>query len=117
MPKKIKDGAYVINLDEYPDLVTYWIAFHTLNNKVTYFGSFEVEHILKGIKKTIKRSKIVTNIFKIQVYDSAMCGYFCIGFIDFMLEIKSLTGCTNLFSRHDVKKNYNIISNYLMANL
>ena len=46
-----------------------------------------------------------------------MCGYFCIGFIDFMLESKSLTGCTNLFSRNDVqKKNYNIISNYLMAN-
>ena len=43
---KIKDGAYVINLDEYSDIGTHWIALYALNN-VTYFDSFDVEHIPK----------------------------------------------------------------------
>ena len=42
-----------------------------------------------------------------------MCGYFCIGFIDFMLEGKQLTDYTNLFSPYDFKKNGNIILPYL----
>ena len=68
------------------------------NNKVTYFDSFGVEHILKEIKAFIGRSlSITTNIFRIQAYDSIMCGYFCIGFIDFMLARKTLTEFTNLF--------------------
>ena len=37
---KIKDGAYVINLDEHSDIGTHWVALHILNNKVTYFDSF-----------------------------------------------------------------------------
>ena len=48
MPK-IKDGAYVINLDEYSDIGTYWVALHVSNNDVTYFYSFGVEHIRKEI--------------------------------------------------------------------
>ena len=75
-----------------------------LNNKVTYFDSFGVEHIPKEIKKFIKGSTIVTNIFRIQAYDSVMCGYFCIRFIDSMLKRKSLTDFTNLFSPNDLKK-------------
>ena len=40
-----------------------------------------------------------------------MRGYFCIGFIDFMLRGKKLTDFTNLFSPHDCKKNdYTILS-------
>ena len=54
----------------------------------------------------------ITNIFRIQAYDSIMCGYLCIGFIDFMLSGKKLTDYTNLFSPHDFKKNDNIILNY-----
>ena len=46
---KIKDEAYVINLDEYFDFAIYWIALYTLNNNVTYFDSFGVEHIPKEI--------------------------------------------------------------------
>ena len=68
------------------------------NNDITYFDSFGVEHIPKEIKAFIKNRDIKTNIFRIQAYDSIMCGYFCIRFIDFMLEGKSLTVCTNLFS-------------------
>ena len=55
-----------------------------------YFDSFGVEHTPKGIKKFIGNKNIVANIFRIQAYDSIMCGYYCIGFIDFMLKDKSL---------------------------
>ena len=47
--EEIKDGAYVINLDEYSDIGTHWTALYTLNNDVTYFDSFETEYILKEI--------------------------------------------------------------------
>ena len=67
------------------------------NNNVTYFDSFGAERIPKEIKEFIDNKKIKTNIFRIQAYDS-MCGYFCIGFIDFMLAGKTLTEYTNLFS-------------------
>ena len=100
---KIKDGAYVINLDEYYDIWTRWIALYVLNNNVTYFDSFGVEHIPKEIKKFIANKNIKTNIFRIQAYDSIMCGYFCIGFIDFMLAGKTLTDFTNLFSPNNFK--------------
>ena len=77
MPK-IKDGAYVINLDECSDIGTHWVAFY-VNNNITYFDSFEVEHIPKEIKTFINNKNIKKNIFRIQAYDSVMCGYFCIG--------------------------------------
>ena len=50
---KIKDGAYVINLDEYSDIGNHWVAFYVQNNNVTYCDSFGVEHILKEIKAFI----------------------------------------------------------------
>ena len=68
------------------------------NNDITCFDSFSVEHIPKEIIKFIGRKNVVANIFRIQAYDSIMCGYFCIGFINFMLKGKSLTKYTNLFS-------------------
>ena len=71
---------------------------YALNNSVTYFDSFGVEHIPKEIIIFIDTSIVVTNIFRIQAYDSIMCGCFCIGFIDFMLAGKTLTEFTNLFS-------------------
>ena len=46
---KIKDGAYVINLDEYESIGTHWIALYVNDNNVTYFDSCEVEHIPKEI--------------------------------------------------------------------
>ena len=42
---KIKDGAYVVNLDEYSDIGIHWVAFYVQNNYATYFDSFGVEHI------------------------------------------------------------------------
>ena len=94
---KIWDEAYVINLDEYSDIGIHWIALYVLNNDVTYFNSFGVEHIPKEIKAFTGNKNIKTNIFRIQAYDSLMCGYFCIGFIDLMLAGKNLTDFTNLF--------------------
>ena len=79
------------------------------NNDITYFDSFGVEHIPKEIKTFISNKNIKTNIFRIQAYDSIMCGYFCIGFINFMLKGKTLTNFMNLFSPNDFKKNGDII--------
>ena len=113
---KIKDGAYVINLDEYSDIGTHWVALYVNNNNVTYFDSFGGEHIPKVIKTFINSKNKKTNIFRIQAYDS-MCGYFCIEFIDFRLAGKTLTESTNLFSPNNFKKNDDIILNYFMNNI
>ena len=93
--QEIKDGEYIINLDEYSDIGTRWVASYVQNN-VTYFDSFRVEHIPKEIRTFIGNKNIKTNIFRIQTCDSIVCGYFCIGFIDFMLAGKTLTDFTNL---------------------
>ena len=89
LPNNIKNGPYVINLDEYHDIGTHWVALYVNNKTVIYFDSFGVEHILKEIMKFIARKKIITNIYRIQAYDSIMCGYFCIGVINFMFNGKS----------------------------
>ena len=113
---KIKDGAYVINLDGYSNIGTHWIALYVKNNDITYFDSFGVEHIPKEIKAFIKNRNIKTNIFRIQAYDSIMCGYFYIGFINFMFKGKTLTEFTNLFSPYDLEKNDDIILSYFVNN-
>ena len=66
---KIKDGMYVINLDEYSDIGTRWIALYVNTKTVTYFDSFGVEHIPNEIKKITDNKNIITNIFGIQTYD------------------------------------------------
>ena len=99
----VKNGAYVINLDEYHDIGTHWVALYVNNKTITYFDSFGVEHIPRKIMKFIARKKII-NIYRIQAYDSIMCGYFCIGFINFMFNDKSLTDYTDLLSPNDFKK-------------
>ena len=86
------------------------------SNNVTYFDSFGVEHIPKEIIKFIENRNIKTNIFRIQGYDSIMCGYFCIAFIDFMFKGKSLTDYTNLSLPNDFKKKDDTILKYFMNN-
>ena len=118
----IKNGTYVINLDEYRDIGTHWVALYVNNKTVTYFNSFGVEHIPKEIMKFIgneqsssakaRNKNIITNIFRIQAYDSIMCGYFCTGFINFMFNGNSLIDYTSLFSPNDLKKNDDIILKY-----
>ena len=109
LPDKIKDGTYVINLNGYSDMGTNWVALYLNNKTVKYFDSFGVEHIPTEIKKFIGNKNIITNIFRIQAYDSTMCGYFCIGFINFMFNGNSLTDFTNLFSPNDFKVNNNML--------
>ena len=109
---KIKYGAYIINLDEYESIGTHWIALYVNDNNVTYFHSFGVDLIPTEIKKFIGNKNIITNIYRIQIYDLIMCGYFCIGFIDFMLKGKSLLDYTNLFSPNDYEKHDKIILKY-----
>ena len=116
LPNKIKDRVYIKNLDEYSNIGTHWVAFYAKNNDITYFDSFAVEHIPKEIIKFIKNKNIKTNIFRIQAPDSIMCGYFCIGFINFMIKRKTLTDYTIFFSPNNFKRNVDIILNYFMNN-
>ena len=109
---EIKDGIYEINLDESKSRGTQWIALYVNGNNVIYFDSFGVEHISKEIEKFIGNKNIMTNIHRIQSYNSIMCGYFCIGFIDLMLKGKSLLDYTNLFSPHEYQKDDKIIVKY-----
>ena len=95
-------------------------------NEAIYFDSFGIERIPKEIDKFINNdttkstaepssversaiSRIKSNIFRIQAYDSIMCGYFCIEFINYMLKGKTLLDYTNLFSLNDFKKNDQVI--------
>ena len=111
-PKIRKDRAYVINLVQYADVGTHWIALFCDRNEIAYFDSFGVEHVLEEIKKFIGNKNIKANTFRVQANYSVMCGYFCIGFIDFKLAGKKLNDYKNLFSPHDFKKNDSIILPY-----
>ena len=100
LPKKIKKGAYVINLDKYENTGTHWVALFVKPKYMVYFDSFGIEHIPKEINKficskelrakalgsAVGNNDIKSNIFRIQAYDSIMCGYFCIEFINYMLK-------------------------------
>ena len=73
-------------------------------DNITYFDSFGIEYIPKEIKKFIGNKNIKTNIYRIQANNSIICGYFCIGFIDFMLKDKSLLDDTNYFFLTNMKR-------------
>ena len=109
--------------DEYAGVGTQWITLYVSmelhsrnsrseNNEVVYFDRFGVERVPKEIKRFIGNKNIKTNIIRIQADNSIMCGYFCIGFIDFTFEGKSLIDFTSLFSPYDFKKNDQIILDY-----
>ena len=109
LPNKIKKGAYVINLDEYKSTGTHWVSLFVKRKYAVYFDSFGVEHIPKEINKFIGNNKIKSNIFRIQAYNSIMCGHFCIEFFNYILKGKTLLDYTNLFSPNGFKKNNRII--------
>ena len=85
---KIKDGEFVINLDEYESVGTDWIALLVIAENVTYFDSFRVEHLPKEIRNIYRNQNIATNIYRTHAYDSVMWGHFSIGVLDFMLKDK-----------------------------
>ena len=82
---------------------THWMALHVNDDNSIYFDSLEVAHI----PKEIEHKSIIGNISGIQRYDSIMCEYFWIGFIDFVLKGKSLLDYT--ISSHEYGKNDKII--------
>ena len=86
LPDKIKNGVYVVNLDEYSDIGTHWIALYVNNKTVTYVDSFGVEQIPK-IKKFINNKNIIANIYKVQNYDSVLWFYqlYVYGFTDYTI--------------------------------
>ena len=79
------------------------------NINVTYFDSFGAEHIPKKNKEYVKNKNITVNVFRTKAYDSLMCRYFCLGFIDFMFKGKTLTEFRNLFSPNSFEKNDDMI--------
>ena len=99
----------MINLDEYADVSIHWIALFCNRNEFVYFDSFGVEHVPEEF---IGNNNIVANIFRVQANNSVICGYFCLGFIDFMLAGKKLTDFTGTFSPHHFDKNDNTILSY-----
>ena len=102
---KIKDRAYVINLEKYKSIGINWIALYVESNNIKYFDSLGVERIPKVIKKFINSRNVITNIYRMQVYDWIRWGYFCTRFFDFTLKGKSLLDYTNLFSLNYYEKN------------
>ena len=113
---KIKRMEYIIHLDEYQSIGSHGIALYANDNNVIYFDSFGVTHIPKEGKKFIGNKNVKqilqNTTYRLQAYDSIMCGHFCIGFIDFMLKGKSLLEYTNSFSLN-YEKNDKIILKYL----
>ena len=81
------------------------INLYVKSNEVIYLDSFGVEHVAKEIKRFTGHKNTKTNIFRIKADNSIMCGYFCIGFIDFMFAGRSLIDFSRLFSPYDFKKN------------
>ena len=105
--QKIKDGAYAINLDEYKDVGTHWIALFWKKNEMIYFDSFGVGHIPEEIKEFIGNKSINANIFRLQAYDSIIWDLLIL-----CLKEKLWPNIQIFFSPYDFKKNDNIILSY-----
>ena len=115
--QKLKNGAYVINLHHSENTGTHWVVIFLKKDEVIYFDSFGIEYIPKEIMEKIEHSflgnkNIKTSIFRIQDYNSIMCGYFCILFIEYMLNNKTLTHFTHLCSPWNFEKHDEIIKKY-----
>ena len=72
---KIKDGAHIVNIDNYKSVGTNWIALDINVDKVTYFDNFGAEHIPKENKKFKANKKITANIYRVQTNNLFICGY------------------------------------------
>ena len=76
--------------------------------------ALELNIFQQKLKRVIGNKNITTNIYRIQAYDSIMCGHFCIGFINFLPKDKTLLDYTNLFSPNEQERNDKITLKYLI---
>lgn len=83
-----------MNLDLYDNIGTDSIDVYVRNDNATYFDSFSVEYITQEIKKIIANQNIIAGISRFQDFDSVIREYFYNGFINFILDKKSLTDFT-----------------------
>ena len=74
---KQRVGAYIINLEKNESLESHWVALYVNAENLLYFTRFRVKHIGKKITILIGNKNINANTYKMQVFDSVMCGYFC----------------------------------------
>ena len=124
LPNKIKKRAYVINLDEYENTGTHWVSLFVKPKHTVYFDGFGIEHIPKEINKFINNDTtkstslkhIKSNIFRIQAYDSVMCGYFYIEFFNYMLKGKTLLIILIYFLPMTLKRTIELLKEYLKMN-
>ena len=100
LPKNVKDGAYVINLYEYADVGTHWIALFCKRSEIVYFDSSVIEEI----KNFIGHKSIKAIIFRVEAKYSIMRWYCNIGFIDFIIAGKKLTDFMKIFLLMTLKK-------------
>ena len=85
----MKDWTYAENLDEGKSIGTQWIVLYVNGNSVTYFDSLVVEYIPKEIRRVIGKKNIITNVFRMQTYNSIMCGDFVLDSLTLCSEIKT----------------------------
>ena len=109
---RIKDGTYLINIDETNSKGTHWVSLFIDKNLAVYSDSFEIEYIPQKILNKIKDKSITHNIFRIRDNESVMCGFYYIAFMEYRFAGKTLLEYTDLFSVSDYKKNYKIIYKY-----
>ena len=95
---------YVINLDNKNSKVTHLLSSFINRNTAVYFDSFGIEYVTQEVLNKIRDKSVIHNIFRIQDNESAMCGFYCINFIEYMLAAKTLLDYTNLFSPNYYKK-------------
>ena len=111
MPK-LKDWAYIINLDWKIAKGTHQVSLFTDKNLAVYFDSLRINYIPREVLSKVKDKWIIDNIFRTQDNQSVMCGFCCIAFIEYMLARKKLLGYTNLFSPDNYKISGKIIYKY-----
>ena len=69
---------------------THWVALFVKSKYTVYFDSLGIEHIPSEINKFIGNKNIKSNIFRLKAYDSIVCGYYCIEFINHILKGKTI---------------------------
>ena len=88
----------MINLDDKQSKGTHWFSLFIDRNTAMYFDYFGIEYIPQEVFNKIENNSITHNISGIQDDDSIMCRFYCVAFIEYTIEEKTLVDYTNLFS-------------------